>query len=242
MKGYAWCWRACWYPLGLTGAVAGLVLAPVAGVVASMLMIGLLAGLAAVTFAHRDHGPGAGDVPEVSWWPALRAAGAAAGATGLLQAWAALLGPLVWPVLFLAAATSPWLIGHLVTWDRRARTGPTARRSSRTRPVRAGSAPCGCGCRAPVTAAEMAAVLGVLDDADLRCAWRVSLARLRGSTSLAARIEQVVVREAYLAEMERRHPDATRHWLGATPRPSTSPDPSYRGAEPSAADEVPPAA
>lgn len=227
MRIYRWLWRACWVPIGTVCAVAGLTLGPLAG---PLLLAGLCAvvgGLVAAALESRDPAPPR-TAPHGGRARVLRVAGRAALAGGLLEAWSVVLGTTVWPVLALAALTSPGLVAAVVPRSR------SERRRAPVPPV----ATCGCGCADPVTAAEMAALVPVLDDAQLCRAWRASLARLREAPDCAARLQLVALRHAYLEELERRDEVAVRRWLASAPRPASTPA-DFRRPGPTRAPEDP---
>lgn len=239
MRIYWWCWLACWVPLGSVGAVAGSVLAAadgLAGVVAILAVVaGVLGGVVAVALDQRRQAPGTTTTTWLSWRPVVRAAGLAAIAVVLLQVWSSVLGPTLWPVLALAALTSPGLVRLVLPHVRGGRRTPLSTASA--------VVPwCGCGCSKPVTAAEMAGILSVLDDAGLCRAWRASFLRLRGAPGASARLQVAMVRQAYLEELERRDVDGLRRWLETGPRPASGPEDYWRPGPARSSEDQPDAA
>lgn len=221
MKIYRWCWLACWVPLATVGAVAGSALATaddLPGGIVLAILAGVLGGGVAVAVAldRRRQAP-ASSTPRLVRRSVLGSAGSAAISVVLLQVWAAVLGPTLGPVLVLAALTSPWLV-RLVFGRLRAGRRTPGSSASAVAPL------CSCGCSEPVTAAEMAGILSVLDDAGLCRAWRSSFSRLRAAPGASARLQVAMVRQAYLEELGRRDDDGLRRWLATGPQPASGPE------------------
>lgn len=215
---YRWFWRAFWLPIGAVCGGVGLLLGPVAGVVAATVVYGLLGGLVAAALASCDQAPSASSSNGARLY-VLRIGGWAALAGGLLQVWTAVLGSTAWPVVALAALTSPQMVALVVHWS------PMPEHRHGVVPA---AASCHCGCTEPVSAGEMAGVLSVLDDQQLCRAWQASFSQLRTAPSAAARLQVAMVRHAYLEELERRDDDGLRRWLASGPRPTSGPEEYWR--------------
>lgn len=211
MRIYRRTWCAWWGVLGAAGALTGLVLAAVVPVLVSAALAGLLGSIAAAVLLQYDAGTRVAPSRHV---PLIARTGAGVAlTTGLVAIWAAVLGPLLWAVLALAALTSPPLVRALLTRGRTRRSG--------ARPARG---VCPCGCAAPVTVAEARRLVTLLDDTQLCRAWRGSLARLRGAGTTEEWHQLVVLRGAYLDELEDRDADGVRAWLASVPQPGSVPD------------------
>lgn len=61
-------------------------------------------------------------------------------------------------------------------------------------------------------------------DAELCWAWRTSFLALSESPDAAWRDQVARVRQAYLAELERRYPEQVAAWLATCPRPAAGPE------------------
>jgi hypothetical protein len=66
--------------------------------------------------------------------------------------------------------------------------------------------------------------LARLPDVELCWAWRVSFRSLLERDEPAWRGQVVVARQAYLDELERRHPDEVAAWLASGPDPCGGPE------------------
>ena len=121
-------------------------------------------------------------------------------------------------LLGLAALTSPWTVRAGARWAA-SRPRPTAHVSTAEDDT---VAP---GDRIPgdLAAGELAH-LTHMSDADLCRQWRRSFAHLTDAPTQHARAHVVRRRQAYLDELERRHPEALAAWLASSPRAADGPE------------------
>jgi len=77
----------------------------------------------------------------------------------------------------------------------------------------------------PLTELPDAAAVSGLDDRALCRAWRRSYVQLEGSMASSRREEVVGLRQLYLDELARRHPDEVRRWLASGARAAGNPLP-----------------
>lgn len=145
------------------------------------------------------------------------------GSATALGACAAVAGPAVllhvrpWPLIMLAAATSPWAVNRLLRFT--ASNVPTA-------PAAAKSVVSDTGPHVdiPVGADVFTAAVRTLDDEDLCRAWRGSYQSLEGARSLAIHAYVVTLRQAYMDEMDRRDHAGLQAWLVSSPQPHGGPE------------------
>lgn len=139
---------------------------------------------------------------------------------GALVAAAGTLGPLALPLGLLACLTSPPAFRLLCSTIPEAH--PPRPRLRRPRVPRPGpvvpSAPV-----VEVSALALRSAVQVLDDYQLCHGWRASYTCLVLAPTAAERLELVHVRQAYLDEMERRHPAGLRAWLDSGARAAGDP-------------------
>jgi hypothetical protein len=111
-------------------------------------------------------------------------------------------------LLLLGVATAPWCVTQVVRLLGSGRDRPP------TTTVRPG---------APAPEALVIASSGV-SDGELCRAWRASFAALLEAPDLAAREQVVRLRQDYLDELIRRHPEPVRAWLASGPRAASGPE------------------
>ena len=191
MKSYRVVWAVSWGVLLVPLALAGMVLGEPAVV---LMMSGLAAALVA-TLAERQH--------QRRWWVEVALAVAAFSATVYAVGPLAALG-----VVVLVGVTSPPAMNFVVSAVRREWRG----RSQRAEDARVSTAE-EVRCGAPLGPDAFAGMVQLLDDRELVAAWRQSHEVL-GYTNLPdLRLQLVALRQAYLDEMERRHPSGFAAWL-----------------------------
>jgi hypothetical protein len=145
------------------------------------------------------------------------------GASGVLAfvALADTIGAAAWLLLGLAAATSPPALRWVLRRVRAERRRCTHRR------LRLKLDP------AVEERAWEGIVVGELaemSDIELCWAWRISYRALAESPDVEARSRVVRIRQAYLAELDRRHPEQVAAWLATCPRPAAGPERFLRSA------------
>lgn len=163
----------------------------------------------------------------VSWLPAVRE-GVLLAAAALLLAAEPWLATLV-VSLGLATSTRPvaWVRAAVRNERALVRTRTPARPAARTR-SRSSRAdmqhPTADAAPGETDAAEaFACLLRCLDDSELCRAWSRSFAGVHHAASSSELARVAAVRQLYLDELSRRHPDGMRAWLGTGPRPSGDP-------------------
>ena len=191
MKSYRVVWAISWGVLLVPLALAGMVLGEPAVV---LMMSGLAAALVA-SLAERQH--------QRRWWVEVAVAVAAFSATVYAVGPLAALG-----VVALVGVTSPPAVNALASAVRREWRG-SSRRAEEARAAKADEVRDG----APLDSDAFAGMVQLLDDRELVAAWRQSHEVL-GYTNLPdLRLQLVALRQAYLDEMERRHPSGFAAWL-----------------------------
>ncbi|NVM94260.1 hypothetical protein [Arthrobacter wenxiniae] len=146
-------------------------------------------------------------------WGSAAALGACVAVAGL----AVLLHVRLWPLVMLAAATSPWAVNRLLRLTApHVPTPPAAATSvvSVSRPH----------LDMPVGADIFTAAVRTLDDGDLCRAWRGSYQSLEGAYSPAIHAYVVTLRQAYMDEMDRRDHAGLQAWLVSSPQPHGGPE------------------
>lgn len=204
---YRRAWAVSWLFIGGLAVLSGLLL----GDLAAALGTGIIVAAATVMWSYlaKEYGWRDPTTGTVRGRATLLACAAAA-----LHAVVYALGSVAWPLLMLAAATAPLTVDVVRT---------------RVRERRSRAPGCRCGCGDPVTATDLEALARGLTDAELCRGWQVSSQlltsmHLRRSTGVPAEAttpptaaELVDLRQAYLTELERRHPRAIGRWA-ADPR------------------------
>lgn len=205
---YRYGWWVCWAPLAASATVVGLVLGSLFDAVALGGFAAIFAAL--VTALFREHAPAtpaSGSSSRIVRFLSATPSGWAATWAGVgaavLTATEAALGAAVWPLALAAVLTSPRALSAGMAHLRRV--------VGAGRCTRAGG--CTCGCREAVRAEDLAGLVRGLSNAELCLAWCESWAQLHCARTPEVTHGVVVVREAYLAEFERRDPHATRAWL-----------------------------
>ncbi|WP_167736752.1 hypothetical protein [Nocardioides sp. 1609] len=218
MRRYATCWTWGWGAVAaVLGAVGLLVAGPVLPVALSLLtLLTVLAWNLGLTTDSRAASPHPWTAPRFR--TQLADAAKVAVSVGALAAAASVTGLLVVPLCLLAALTSPW-------WCRACRrrldlvTGRTREPGEET----IGRASDEVATDDEVAGARPHPGLEALDDADLCRGWCLSFSVLKLARTTSERLEVALLREAYLDELERRHPEALRAWLDAGARPASDP-------------------
>ncbi|QCW49328.1 hypothetical protein FE634_00870 [Nocardioides dongxiaopingii] len=205
---YRHLWWASWGSVAALAALTGMLV----GNPAQPVFLALLAGgtVTAASLAPRPDGsrsPRPGGDLRTACLRGLRAGLV----TGTVVAASGLAGWLILPLVLTAALTSPWfnaLVGPTRSAGRADPDRPAPR--VRSRPVE-------------VTASSLRAVVEILDDHELTRGWRHSHQRLRVAADVGSRLALVNLRQAYLDEMERRHPVGFASWLASGARPTSDP-------------------
>ena len=117
-------------------------------------------------------------------------------------------------VLLTAMVTSPWTLGFA-----RNRLGPRHDDRARAGAVREISSDSD-----PVPRFALPQEFQVLSDLELCRVWRASFCALQDARTALARERIFTLRHAYLAELERRDPNAIRAWLAAGARAAGGPE------------------
>jgi hypothetical protein len=228
MRRYRRCWTYGW------GSVS-LVLVGLACVTwGPATTLGVWAGVAGTTFALTLGCYRAADDP-VTFPEATRfglyagcllgTAAVAVFALGTVNgAWASAL-------VFLGAATSPWCVTWAVRFARI--VGGTKVDDRPARAPRSGAPvlPPSPGPSFPESAGSLGSTgprQAWLTDAELCQAWRASFAALLAATGPADRARVVSLRQDYLDELLRRHPEPVRAWLETGPRAAGGPEQHLR--------------
>ena len=255
---YRWLWLGIWATLGVTMAVAGLVIGQVHTVVAWAVIAAGIASTAVVSLMGVT--PDSGVPKTHDWARPRRTAVVVAWATAAMVAWAAVLGSLLPPLLVVAAATSPRLLlavfsrstaarqATSTTSHAAAQPAPSRRRHRRTTARATGPAEPysgaghafdhghGASSRTvdpAVMARGLRSATETLDDTDLCHAWRASFTALERARTAEARLDVVCLRQVYLDELERRHPAGVRDWLDSGARAAGNPARYLHRAHPS---------
>jgi hypothetical protein len=208
MSCYRWIWRGLW------GTVAALVIAAALlnwspEVVLGMFLIpGGAAGLATFLY-YRDPAR-----PLATPSEALRRAGlVGAGTGGCAVAFASLMSTLptlVLPLIVLCLCTSPVVL-------RRVRNAVLSASDARRRRGAAAAAE-------PVWWSMLAREVEGLGDGELCRVWRGSYLALLQAADAESAAQVVRVRQVYLAELDRRHPQAVKAWMASGPHPAAGPE------------------
>ena len=199
MKSYRVVWAGAWAVVLVPLTLVGLVLGELPVV---LILSGLAMALVAAVAEQRH---------QRRWWIE------AGVLVGVFSAAVYAVGPLAAVgLLLLAGATSPVAlraVAGAVHRERRTRSGAVlAEQRATADEVRAG---------APLGSEAFEGMVQLLDDHELIAAWRQSHEVL-GYTNLPdLRLQLVALRQAYLDEMERRHPRGFAAWMdeGALPDP-----------------------
>jgi hypothetical protein len=219
LRGYRWLWTATWITLLSLAALSGVFL----GGWTLPLTATVMAATAstALLLALEGPHPAADRHPPTSTEPhAALDGGLKAGvAVGCVVAAAHALSGLIVPLAILAALTSPPLLHLLCTNTPPARNPRTAAQTHRPHPIATDPATSS----GQVDATTLRAAVETLDDRGLCHGWRASFTCLATARSAAERTELVHLRQAYLDEMERRHPAGLRAWLESGARAASDP-------------------
>jgi hypothetical protein len=161
------------------------------------------------------------DTPTDLWWATARVA-VTAGAVGVaVVAMINLFGPIAVLTLLVAFTSSPWVVAGLRRLLSR-RRGGAALHDTHAPVSTEADAPAD----EPVHEVTVLPHHGVdrLSDKELCRAWRDSFRALLDAIEPGAKCGVVRLRQSYLEELERRHPDALGAWLASHPRPSAGPE------------------
>lgn len=201
-------------------ALAGVVWGP--GRALAFFVVVAISTLAPAICYHRErirH-----DKPGELWKATVRVA-AVSGAVGVaVVASISVAGPLAVLTLFVAAASSPWVVGGMRRVYTRQPDGPTSAGTQRIADPGDAVAPPRDLTALPGHGVER------LSDKELCKAWRESFRVLLDAIEPRAKCRVVRLRQTYLEELERRHPDALEAWLASHPRPSAGPEKYLRPA------------
>lgn len=210
---YAAHWLRCWGLVVALGVALSVLVWPVGGVLTMFVMAALSTGVILVV-AHPVAGSGSTVVGVRRLRVVTRSllGGAAVVAICALTDIAAYLSL---PVLFLAVASSPWVVHRLERWRRaHGMAAPAAETLSGDEDPSA----------LPPPPSAIRHGAGDLADAELCQAWRQSFLLLQSARSTAGVLSVTSLRQSYLDEMERRHPAAFRSWLDSGGRATGGPD------------------
>lgn len=141
---------------------------------------------------------------------------------GAVTATAGLVGLLIAPVVVVVIATSP---GALRLIMRLAKVRPARRGSDRGPDSSPAPPPPRETHGIRVTAETLRSAVATLSDVELCRAWRASYSALLSTHTPGGRAELVHVRQAFLDELDRRHPLGLRAWLDSGARAAGNPTP-----------------
>lgn len=231
MRTYTSWWWSVWGTVMLLGMLLSVLVWPPSSVVVVFLLAALSAAVATTTYFRQRPdraipAPGLGRTSTVT--------GVAVGATTVgLSAVGSLSGALLLLVLLAAGATSPWAVRVLLRNAPDPRPSPTPPREAHTHPALA---------PLPDRLVDSAIPSAVqrLTDADLCRAWRVSFGALSEAGTAAARARVVELRQAYLDEIDRRHPTGLATWLSSGARAAGNPSKYLAAREQSTSERLTP--
>jgi hypothetical protein len=208
MSCYQWVWRGLWGTVAVLMTAAALINWSLGVVLGIFFILGGFAGLA--TFLHyRDP-----TRPLATRSQALRRSVVVGARTGgcavALASLTSILPTLGLPLLVLCLCTSPVVL-------RRVRDAVRRTSDSRRRRGVAAAAEVGWW-------SMLAREVEGLADGELCRVWRGSYYALLEAGDAASAAQVVRVRQIYLAELDRRHPQAVNAWMASGPHPAGGPE------------------
>lgn len=208
MSWYQWVWRGLWGTVA-TVMIAAALLNWSPGVFLGMCFIpGVVAGLA--TFIHHRDPTRALATRSQALRRSVVVGARAGGYAVALASLTSILPTLGLPLLVLCLCTSPVVL-------RRVRDAVRSSSDSRRRREAAAAAEA-------VWWSMLAREVEGLTDGGLCRAWRRSYSALSEAGDAASAAQVVRVRQVYLNELDRRHPQAVSAWLASGPHPAGGPE------------------
>jgi hypothetical protein len=207
MKRYRTAWIYLWGAVLAAGTALSLPMLSVPALVI-MFSVAVIVAISSLTLTRGRPTESASDLHAITRLILLRAAGGTVFVLSFIGL-SVFLGALVWLLLFLAAASSPWLIGR--GWRTLNRT-PMEPEPART----------------PTNTTQATlpdpTVIRELSNKELCRAWRVSYLTMLGASSASDLQRLSTARGAYLNELERRNPVGFKAWIDSGARASGDPE------------------
>lgn len=162
---------------------------------------------------HRREG-----VDPISRTDLIRVSATHAGAAGTGVVAVSMLGTvagaLAWPLLLLAAVTSPWTLAFVAR-----RTGAARHPTGTVVALADAPSPDVHTDVGPLPSLVLPSAVDALSDQELCRVWRASFSALQSARTSVARMQMVRLRQASLDELERRNPPALGAWLARDHEP-----------------------
>lgn len=216
MRIYRAIWLFCWGAVLVVGVSLGFQGWSASAGIGVFNLAALLTAGATVAYYRRE------GMPPVTTANLVVIAGTRAVVAGLVvlavSIAASALGALVWLVLLLSAATSPWALALVNRRRTRLRQQPPEQNRAVPPPAQQDAVDLEL-----VPASAWAPAVQTLSDNELCLAWRASFTVLQSAESPAARGQLVTLRQAYLDDIERRDPVALDAWLTSGARAAGDP-------------------
>jgi hypothetical protein len=221
MARYRTLWLWGWGAVALTCMGMGMLLWSLPKAAALFFVGAVVGGAAVASYYTRD---GCKPMPRKELVAVVAAVGGAAGVVMVaVPALLVVAGPLALLVLQLAVATSPVVVAFVgrrfsgVKFDGQRDDQDNMNGRHRDDPTPLSPAVVEPGPALP-------AAVQTLTDKELCRVWRISFWALQSSRTPAAREQVVALRQAYLDELERRHPSALTAWLDSGARAASGPE------------------